>query len=151
MKIDDIDRKILAVLQYDATIALDSLGEKVGLSRNACWRRVKALESDGVIASRVTLLSADKIGFGLTVFVKIRAARLDEDWRDGLRRAVADTPEILGAYRMSGDFDYLLRAQVPDIAGYDALRQKLTSQLDLAEISASFVLEEMKHTTALPL
>lgn len=151
MKIDDIDRKILAVLQYDATIALDSLGEKVGLSRNACWRRVKALESDGVIASRVTLLSADKIGFGLTVFVKIRAARLDEDWRDGLRRAVADTPEILGAYRMSGDFDYLLRAQVPDIAGYDALRQKLNSQLDLAEISASFVLEEMKHTTALPL
>ncbi|MEM8957550.1 MAG: Lrp/AsnC family transcriptional regulator [Pseudomonadota bacterium] len=148
---DDIDRKILAVLQGDATIALDSLGEKVGLSRNACWRRVKALESDGVIASRVTLLSPEKIGVGLTVFVKIRAAQLDGDWQEGFERAVADTPEILGAYRMSGDFDYLLRAQVPDLAGYDALRQRLISQLALTEISASFVLEEVKHTTALPL
>lgn len=151
MKIDDIDRKILAVLQGDATIALDSLGEKVGLSRNACWRRIKALESDGVIAGRVTLLNSEKIGYGLTVFMQVRATRLDEDWLDGFRRAVADNPEILGAYRMSGDYDYLLRVQVPDVAGYDALCRKLTSQASLAGVSASFVLEEVKHTTALPL
>lgn len=150
MKIDDIDRKILAVLQADATIALDNLGEKVGLSRNACWRRVKALDSAGVIAKRVTLLDADKIGLGLTVFMQVRANARTAEWLEEFRRATAELPEILGVYRMSGEFDFLLRVQVADIAGYDALYLRLAEQVSLAEVSASFVLEEIKNTTALP-
>lgn len=151
MKIDDIDRKILAVLQDDATIALDSLGEKVGLSRNACWRRVKALDSAGVIQSRVTLLNADMVGLGLTVFMQVRAGGQDEDWLNAFRRATRDLPEILGVYRMSGDVDFLLRVQVADLAAYDDLCRRLSAQVSLTELSADFVLEEIKHTTALPL
>lgn len=148
---DDYDRKILAALQRDATLALDKLGEKVGLSRNACWRRVKTLEADGVIDAKVTLLNAEKVGLGLTVFVLIRASRHDSSWLEEFRRATREMPEILGVYRMSGELDYLLKAQVSDVSGYDALYQRLVEKVSLAEVSASFVMEEIKNTTALPL
>lgn len=149
--IDTFDRKILAILQRQADIALEDLGARVGLSRNAVWRRVKALEAGGVIRSRVALLAPEAVGLGLTVFMLIRTDRHAPDWLDKFARATRDMPEILGAYRMTGDLDYLIRARVADVKGYDRLYQELVRRVELADVSASFVMEEIKETTELPL
>lgn len=150
-QIDPIDRKILAQLQRDADISLDVLGDAVGLSRNACWRRVKHLESTGVIRKRVALLDPDKLDLKLSVFIQIRTRHHDADWLEKFARAVEATPEVTGAYRMSGDLDYLLHARVADMAEYDRLYKRLTARIELSDVSASFVMEEIKATTALPL
>ncbi|SFO21804.1 transcriptional regulator, AsnC family [Roseovarius lutimaris] len=149
--IDDIDRRILTELQRDATLALDALGERVGLSRNACWRRVKALEASGVIRARVALLDPAKLGLGLTVFLQIRAARHDAEWLEQFARATRALPEVQGVYRMSGDLDYLIRAQVADMADYDRLYQTLIARVPMGDVSASFVMQEIKHSTEIPL
>jgi Lrp/AsnC family transcriptional regulator len=150
-QIDTIDRKILAQLQQDADINLDTLGEAVGLSRNACWRRVKHLQSSGVIRKRVALLDADKLNLRLSVFILVRTQNHDLAWLEKFARVIEATPEITGAYRMSGDLDYLLHARVADMAEYDQLYKRITSRIDLSDVSASFVMEEIKATTALPL
>ena len=151
LNIDTLDRKILAQLQRDAQINLDDLGERVGLSRNACWRRIKNLEEAGVIAKRVALLSAEKLGLGLSVFIAIRTDQHSPEWLADFARATEMMPEIQGVYRTSGDLDYLIRARVADIADYDRLYKALISRVELADVSASFVMEEIKETTALPL
>ena len=149
--IDDLDRRILGELQRDAEQNLDALGARVGLSRNAVWRRIRRLEEDGVIRGRVALLDAGRLDLGLMVFIQVRTSRHAPDWLEAFSRAMRDMPEILGAYRMSGDLDYLIRARVRDMAAYDRLYQRLIRRVDLADVSASFVMEELKDTTALPL
>ncbi|KAB7615657.1 Lrp/AsnC family transcriptional regulator [Amylibacter sp. SFDW26] len=151
MKIDHIDTQILQHLQRDATLGLEDLGESVGLSRNACWRRIKNLEDAGFIKSRVAILDAEKLDVGLSVFISVRTNKHDPDWLNQFASATRSMPEILGAYRMSGDLDYLIRAQVADMAAYDRLYQRLIQKVTLADVSASFVMEEIKETTALPL
>lgn len=151
MEIDHIDRKILKHLQQDATIALDALGDHVGLSRNACWRRVKHLTQSGIIKNRTALLDAEKLNLGLTVFIQVRTNHHDPDWLAKFAQAVRSMPEILGAYRMSGDLDYLIRAQIVDMAAYDHLYQRLIKRIPLSDVSASFVMEHLKETTALPI
>ena len=149
--IDELDRKLLVLLQKDAALSLDAIGEQVNLSRNACWRRIKALEDSGVITRRVAELDAAKLGLGLTVFILIRTRHHAQDWLDGFRAATRSMPEIQGVYRRTGDLDYLIRAQVADMADYDRLYQTLISRVDLSDVSASFVMEEIKDTRALPL
>ena len=149
--IDDIDRRILNILQRDAGQSLDAIGELVGLSRNACWRRIGALEKAGLIKSRVALLDAEQLGLGLTVFIQVRTNAHEPDWLSKFSAATKGMPEILSVYRMSGDLDYLIRAKVADMAGYDRLYQRLISKVTLSDVSASFVMEEIKDTTALPL
>ena len=151
MKYDDIDRKILFELQRDASQSLDALGEAVNLSRNACWRRIRALETSGIIQGRVVLLDPAKIGLGLTVFMQIRTNAHAPDWLQSFSKATQSMPEIQGVYRMTGDLDYLIRARVADMAGYDRLYQALIRRVPLSDVSASFVMEEIKETTALPL
>ncbi|MEZ5913717.1 MAG: Lrp/AsnC family transcriptional regulator [Paracoccaceae bacterium] len=148
--IDTLDRKILNQLQRQSDLPLEELGDRVGLSRNAVWRRVKAMEAAGLIRARVALLDPDKLGLGLTVFMLIRTDKHAPDWLDRFARATRDMPGILGAYRMTGDLDYLIRARVADVKDYDRLYQDLVRRVDLADVSASFVMEEIKETTALP-
>ncbi|MBM1556544.1 Lrp/AsnC family transcriptional regulator [Sulfitobacter mediterraneus] len=148
--IDDIDRRILAELQRDAGKSLESLGEVVGLSRNACWRRIKAMEDSGLIRSRVTMLDPVQLNLGLTVFMQIRTNAHAPDWLNAFSKATMGMPEILGVYRMTGDLDYLIRARVADMADYDRLYQALIRKVPLSDVSASFVMEEIKETTELP-
>lgn len=148
---DDLDRKILTELQRHADTPLDALGQKVGLSRNACWRRVKAMEAAGVIRARVALLDAARVGLPLTVFMQIRAATHDADWLNRFARATRAMPQIQGVYRMTGDLDYLICARVADMADYDRLYQTLIARVPMGDVSASFVMEEIKHSTELPL
>lgn len=148
--IDETDKRILNQLQRDALLGLEALGERVGLSRNAAWRRIKRLEEDGVIRARVALLDAKALDLGLSVFIQVRTRQHEPDWLERFSRAMRVLPEIQAAYRMSGDLDYLIRARVRDMAAYDRLYQRLIREVDLADVSASFVMEELKETTALP-
>jgi Lrp/AsnC family transcriptional regulator len=151
MEIDQIDRKLLRALQRDAGLGVEALGELVGLSRNACWRRIRLMEEAGVIKARVALVDPDALDLGLTVFIAVRTDRHEPNWLDKFTRAVASMPEILGAYRTSGDLDYLLKAKVTDVRAYDRLYQRLIRKVELADISASFVMEEIMETTELPI
>ena len=150
-EIDQIDRRILGLLQRDASLTADEVSEQVALSRNACWRRIRAMEEAGVIRGRVVLADADKVGCPLEVMVQVRTNAHEPAWLDRFAAAVRAMPEVVGAYRMTGDLDYLLRVRVADMAAYDAFYKKLISRVPLSDISASFVMEEIKETTALPL
>lgn len=138
-------------LQRDADLPLEELGNRVGLSRNACWRRIRALDAAGVIRGRVALLDPVAVGLGLEVFIQVKAAAHDADWLEKFARATRGTPEVTGVYRMTGDLDYLIRARVSDMADYDRLYQTLIARVPMGDVSASFVMEEIKHTTELPL
>jgi Lrp/AsnC family transcriptional regulator len=148
---DATDRKLLDILQHDAGLSLDDLSTRVGMSRNACWRRIKRLEDDGVIKARVTLLNASRINVGLTAFIALRTTEHSAKWLEQFSKAVRDIPEIVGVYRMTGDVDYLLQAVIPDVAAYDRLYKRLIGKITLADVSSSFVMEEIKSTTVLPL
>ena len=149
-EIDEIDRRILAELQRDGTLSVDQLSSRVRLSRNACWRRMKILEDGGVITGRVALVDAEKLGLGLSVFIIVRTSNHDPEWLAKFRAAATSFPEITGVYRMSGDLDYVLRARVADVKAYDRLYQRLIARVRLSDVSASFVMEEIKETTVVP-
>lgn len=150
-KIDDIDRKILRFLQRDADVSVEELGAQVGLSRNACWRRMRKLHDDGVITKTVALVDPQAVQLSLAAFITIRATHHDADWLTRFQKAVDSVPEVVGVYRTSGTIDYLLHARVRDMEAYDQLYRTLISKIDLMDVSASFVMEEIKHTTELPL
>ncbi|MGB3555920.1 MAG: Lrp/AsnC family transcriptional regulator [Jannaschia sp.] len=150
-KLDETDRRILRQLQKDTTPSLDALAEAVALSRNACWRRVRRLEETGVIRSRVAHLDAAALGLGLAVFVLIRVGSHEPGWLDRFQKAVASMPEIQGAHRMTGELDYVLRVRVADVADYDRFYKALIARVPIADVSASFVMEDIKDTTELPI
>lgn len=149
-EIDDIDCAILRVLQKDTSISMDALSDVVNLSRNACWRRFKALEDAGVIKGRVALVDPAQVGKGLQVIVMIRTSAHDPKWMKTFNRAVRTMPEIIGAHRMSGDLDYVLRIRVRDVADYDRFYKELIGRVSVSDISASFVMEDIKDTTEIP-
>jgi Lrp/AsnC family transcriptional regulator len=150
-KLDAIDKRLLAELQRDATLSLDELGERAGLSRNSCGRRITRLDESGVIKARVALLSAEAVNAKLMVFIAVRTSRHSADWAERFRAAVKDIPEIVGAFRTAGEIDYILQARMPDVAAYDALYQKLIARIDMLDVSATFVMETMKDTSEIPL
>lgn len=148
---DQHDRMLLSLLQRDSGQSLDDISDVAHLSRNACWRRIKRLEEDGIIKKRVALLDAQGLGVGLTVFIVVRTTEHSPKWLEQFARAVRGFPEIIAVYRMTGDMDYLLHAVIPDVAAYDRLYKKLINKVTLADVSSSFVMEEIKFTTELPL
>lgn len=151
LTLDTLDHRILTLLQRDATLSMDALSDAVALSRNACWRRIKRMEDSGVIAARVALLDPERLGVGLQVFVMIQTADHSPDWLARFQKAVQTLPEIQSAHRMSGDLDYILRVRVSDMRGYDRFYRHLIDRVPLAKVSASFEMEALKDTTALPL
>ncbi len=149
--LDKTDRRLLDLLQQDAALSLETIGEKVNLSRNACWRRLRALEAEGFIKKRVALLDPKKLGLGLSVFILVRTSEHSADWQAQFKAATRDIPEIMGVHRMTGELDYLIRARVAHMADYDRLYQLLVSRVALSDVSASFVMEDIKDTHHLPL
>ena len=137
-------------MQRDADQPLERLSDKVGLSRNALWRRIKLLEEAGIIRGKVALLDAKALGLTLTVFMQIKAARHDAEWLEEFARVARSMPDVQGVFRMTGELDYLIQARVRDMADYDRLYQSLVAKVPLGDVSASFVMEEIKATTELP-
>ena len=148
--VDALDRKLLRALQRDSAEPISDLAERCGLSRSACSRRIARLAEAGVIERSVALLSQSKLGLGLTVFIAIKTNQHNAAWSSQCQRVVEQLPGILEVHRLGGDIDYLVKAVVPDMPGYDALYQQLI-KADLFDVSASFVMETMKNTTELPL
>ncbi len=148
---DRYDRQILEILQEDAAVPVAEIGERVGLTSTPCWRRIQKLEESGVVRKRVALLDAAKLNVGVTVFVSIRTTPHNVKWLKAFHGLVASIPEVTEFYRMAGDTDYLLRVVVPDIAAYDTVYKKLIQGVELADVSSSFAMEQIKYTTALPL
>lgn len=148
---DRLDRKILRLLQEDATLAVADIAKKVGLSTTPCWRRIQKLEEDGIIKRRVAILDPAKINARVTVFVSIRTNSHSNEWLKRFSEVVQEFPEVIEFYRMSGDVDYLLRVAVPDIAAYDAFYKRLINRIEIRDVSSSFAMEQIKYTTQLPL
>ncbi|PWL18023.1 ArsR family transcriptional regulator [Falsochrobactrum shanghaiense] len=148
---DRLDRKILRLLQEDATLAVADVAKKVGLSTTPCWRRIQKLEEDGVIKRRVAILDPVRVNTRVTVFVAVRTSSHSDEWLKRFSEVVQEFPEVIEFYRMSGDVDYLLRVAVPDIAAYDAFYKRLISKIEIRDVSSSFAMEQIKYTTELPL
>jgi Lrp/AsnC family transcriptional regulator len=148
--LDKTDKLILSRLQGDAALSVGDLAEIAGISKSACWRRIKKLEAEGVVNKRVTLLNAGAIDLSLTVFISIRTNQHNEEWADKFREVVQDIPGILEVYRMGGEVDYLIKAVVKDMPEYDNLYQQLI-RANLSDVTSNFVMEEIKHTTELPI
>jgi len=148
---DRIDKEILALLQQNADLPLAEIATRVKLSSTPCWRRIQRLEEQGFIQRKVALLDPARLNVGVTVFVLLRTNRHNQEWFEKLRAIIAEIPEVVDFYRMSGTIDYLLRVVVPDIAAYDGVYKRLTRDIEIFEVSSSFAMEEIKHTTALPL
>jgi Lrp/AsnC family transcriptional regulator len=145
---DAIDRKILAVLQDNASVPIAELANRVGLSQTPCWKRVQRLESTGVITKRVALVAPEKIGLKLTVFVQIETADHSAGWLKNFAQLVSAMPEVMELYRMAGEVDYMLRVVVEDMAAYDAFYKHLITLLPVKNVTSRFAMERVKATTA---
>lgn len=148
--LDSTDISILRALQADASISVGKLAERLYLSKSACWRRIQKLEESGVIKERVTLLDQAHLDLDLTTFIFIRTNQHNAEWFELFKETVESLPGVMEVYRMGGDVDYLVKAVVKDMKGYDTLYQQLI-QADLFDVSAGFVMETIKHTHELPL
>jgi Lrp/AsnC family transcriptional regulator len=148
---DDVDRKILAVLQQDAALPISEIAARVGLSSSPCWKRIQKLKEDGVITAQVVLCDPAKLDLNTTVFVQVSTNQHNEAWLERFAAAVRAIPEIVDVYRMTGDMDYLLRVVVRDIQGYDSVYKRLIRSCELIDVSSSFAMERIKSSTALPL
>jgi Lrp/AsnC family transcriptional regulator len=148
---DAIDRKILAVLQQDASLSVAEIGNRVGLSSTPCWKRIQKLEGEGVIQRRVAVVDPEKIGLGVTVFVAIETGDHSEEWLKRFAEVVEAMPEVMEFYRMAGDVDYMLRVACASIQDYDVFYKKLISAIPLKNVTSRFAMERIKQTTALPI
>jgi Lrp/AsnC family transcriptional regulator len=148
---DDIDLKILSLLQQDASISIADLADKVGLSQTPCWKRVQRLEKSGVIERRVALVNPEKVGLGLTVFVSVQAPDHSSEWLQHFAEFVSDMPEVMDFYRMAGDVDYMLRVAVEDMVAYDRFYRRLIEAVPLKNVTSRFAMQRIKATTAYPL
>jgi Lrp/AsnC family transcriptional regulator len=148
---DAIDRKILAVVQEDASLSVADIGQRVGLSSTPCWKRLQKLEAEGVITGRVALIDPDKIGLGITVFVSVETGDHSQEWLARFAELVSAMPEVMEFYRMAGDVDYMLRVVVRDMQSYDAFYKKLIAAVPLKNVTSRFAMERVKSTTALPM
>ncbi|HVZ07408.1 Lrp/AsnC family transcriptional regulator [Rhodopila sp.] len=142
--LDRLDREILRLLSVDASLSLADIAGKVGLTPTPCWKRIRRMEQDGIIKSRVAILDAEKVGLPVSVFVEIETADHSAEWLARFAEVIRDTPEIVDAWRMSGDVDYLLHVVVPDIAAYDHFYRRLIGAVPLRNVSSRFSMERMK-------
>jgi len=148
---DLIDRKILDLLQRDATLSIAEIADRVGLSQTPCWKRIQRLETQGIVEKRVALLNPEKLGLGLTVFVSIETNDHSQAWLARFADLVTAMPEVLEFYRMAGDVDYMMRVVVPDMAAYDRFYKRLIAAIPLKNVSSRFAMERVKTTTVLPI
>ena len=147
-QLDHVDRRILAILQEDASIAVAEIGARVGLSQTPCWRRIQRLREDGVIEATVALVKPEAVGCGLTVFMAIEARDHSPQWLEQFTEMVVARSEVLDVHRMAGEMDYLLRVAVPDMAAYDQFYRELIAAVPLKNVSSPSMRRSMCTTMA---
>ncbi|MEO1092619.1 MAG: Lrp/AsnC family transcriptional regulator [Pseudomonadota bacterium] len=145
--LDDTDRDLLRLLQKDATVSYERLGQRLALSKTAVWNRVQRLQRDGYIRRQVALLDAEKLGLAETVFVAVRTSQHSADWLEKFTTAIAEMPEITEAHRLTGEIDYLLKVRVASTRAFDAFYKRLIQRIDLFNVTSSLSMETLKETT----
>lgn len=151
VRIDDVDRKILAQLQRDASQSLDDIAREVGSSKTPVWNRIRKLREAGVIGQHTVVLDAEALGFEACFFVLIRTSSHEADWQAEFLKALKNRPEVQEAHRLAGDIDYILKVRVKNARAYDAFYQALISEVRVHNVTALLSMEEIKSTTMLPL
>lgn len=143
LEIDIIDRRLLAALQADSSLSQRALADKVGLSQNACWRRLNRLQSEGVILAQRAELDLKRLGLDLIVMVMIKTLHHSKSWAEDFKAHVESLPGVVDLYRIGGEWDYLIKVVTEGIAGYDRFYQSLVDGFDLPVVTGHFVMEEM--------
>ena len=151
VRIDEVDRKILAELQRDASQSLDDIAKAVGSSKTPVWNRIRKLREGGVIGRQTVILDAEALGFEACFFVLIRTSEHEAAWQRTFLKALQERPEVQEAHRLAGDIDYILKVRVKNARAYDAFYQALISEVRVHNVTALLSMEEIKSTTALPL
>lgn len=150
VRIDETDRKILRVLQADASKSLDEIAAEIGSSKTPVWNRIRKLRDAGVILRQTVVLDADALGFEACFFVLIRTSEHEADWQAAFLKALRDRPEVQEAHRLAGDIDYILKVRVQNARAYDAFYQALISEVRVYNVTALLSMEEIKSTSMLP-
>jgi len=150
-KFDQIDRALLRALQRDARLSQRELADKVGLSQNACWRRLKALYESGLIEGHTVRLDPERLGLNLTVFVMIRTRHHSKDWLGTFRSEVTAIPNVIDFYRIAGDYDYMLKVVVEDMNAFDRVYQRLIEKVDLDTVTSYMTMEAIADARDLPI
>ena len=148
---DEIDIKILKLLQIDNTLAASEIAGRVGLSTSPCWKRISRLRKQGIIKHEVSILDASKLGFGLTAYVSIKTGEHSGDWLSRFSATVTTMPEVMEFHRMAGDVDYMLKVVVADIDAFDKFYKRLITSSAISEVTSRFSMEKIKETTKLPI
>lgn len=148
--LDQIDRAILRALQRDAAQSQRELAETVGLSQNACWRRLKILQDSGLITGQTLRLNAEQLGLGLTVFVMVRTRHHSKDWLATFRREVLTIPHVIDFFRIAGDYDYMLKIVAEDMNAFDQIYQRLTAKVELETVTSYITMEAIANARDLP-
>jgi Lrp/AsnC family transcriptional regulator len=143
--LDKLDRDILRLIASDASLSLADIASKVGLTATPCWKRIRRMEQEGVIRGRVATIDPVKVGLPVSVFVEVETADHSGDWLKRFAEVVAGMPEIVDAWRMSGDVDYLMHVVVSDIAAYDSFYRKLIAAVPLRNVTSRFSMERLKE------
>lgn len=152
MKLDPIDRRLLALLQENGRVPVTDLAEKAGLTASPCLRRVKLLEQAGIIRGYAALVDQNKVGLPVSVFVSVKMEMQREEALERFEATIRDCPEVVECYLMTGPRDYLLRVVAHDLTAYEYfLKQTLTRIKGVASIESSFALSQVKHSNALPI
>ena len=150
--IDDLDKKILTLIQKNAGLPLSEISKRVGISPTPCWNRIKKMEEAGVISARTIVLNRKAINLSIVVFLSIRVSHHSKDWITSFQEIIDKHEEIIETHRITGsDADYLLKIVASSIENYDKFQQKLISELDFTKMSSSISLQEMKSSHILPL
>ena len=148
--LDDRDRKILTILQRDASVPVGAIADRVALSVSACSRRIARLEADGYIARRIVVLDRQKMGVPTIVFALVKTTRHAEEWVDSFRKAISGIPEVVEAHRLTGNYDYLLKILLPRAEHYDHVYKEIIRKVELFDVSASISMEVMKADEGMP-
>ncbi len=151
VSIDALDKKILQLLQSDASLSTAEIAEHVGLTTTPCWRRIQRLQDANVIERKVTILNPDKLNLGLTVFVHIKTSHHDPQWLKQFASHTQAFEEVVEIYRLSGEYDYMLKVLVADMQGYDHFYKRFISGISLTDVTSSFAMEKIKDSTQVPL
>ncbi|MGI9279247.1 MAG: Lrp/AsnC family transcriptional regulator [Endozoicomonas sp.] len=150
--LDKKDKLILDCLQRDASVSVADIADKVGLTVSPCWKRLKRLEEEGYITQRVALLDSDKLGLHLTAFVNIKTQNHSNDWFEAFVSEVSDFAEVVEFYRMAGEYDYMMKVLVKDMAAFDVFYKRLVNSITgLSNVTSFFAMEKLKNTTYLPI
>ena len=151
MLLDHMDREILRALQKDASLSQRDLAEKVGLSQSACWRRLKALRDGGVLGGQTVRIDPARVGLGLTVFMLVRTRNHSSDWLRQFRRTISAIPNVIGFYRIAGDYDYMFKIIAEDMNGFDRVYQQIIRQVELDAVTSYITMEAIEDQRDLPL